>query len=265
MERPKPSGIVTLTTDFGTSDHYAGVLRGVILSRCPTATVVDLTHGVKPGAIEQGAFFLSQGYTAYPAGTVHAAVVDPGVGSDRRCLIAISNGHYFVGPDNGVLSHVLTDPGAVVIAVNVDAVLPAPASQTFHGRDLFAPLAARIVTGDDFSWWGTPIQDMVRLPSLEAKERLPGEWRGRVLNIDRFGNIVTNLPAGLVTGKFLLQVGSAPVNRLAATYEDAEDGELFAIVGSAGFLEVSVRGRSAALAAQASLGGQVDLRADPLS
>lgn len=237
----------------------------MILSRCPTATVVDLTHGVKPGAIEQGAFFLAQGYSAYPPGTVHAAVVDPGVGSDRRCLIAISNGHYFVGPDNGVLSHVLTDPGDIVIAVDIKAVLPAPASRTFHGRDLFAPLAARIVTGDDFSWWGIPIQDMVRLPSLEAKELLPGEWRGRVLNIDQFGNIVTNLPAGLVTREFSLQVGNTTVNRFAKTYAEAGDGELFAIAGSAGLLEVSVRGRSASIVVQASLGSQVILRADPLS
>jgi S-adenosylmethionine hydrolase len=268
VERLKPSGIVTLTTDFGLADHYVGAMKGVILAAYPAATIVDITHGVEPYQIEQGAFFLRQAYAAFPAGTVHVAVVDPGVGTARRSLTARTSGHYFVAPDNGLLSHVAWDAPTKVHAVEFEQVIGAPMSRTFHGRDVFAPLGARIAMGEDPTSWGSPIEDYVLLRSLEPERRTSGRWRGRVLNVDRFGNLVTSLRPELVAsleGDFVLRVGEAEITRLAEAYDDIEDEEPFLIAGSAGFLEVSVRQGSAAESVDAWLGDEVELEDNSLS
>jgi S-adenosylmethionine hydrolase len=268
VDRPEPSGVVTLTTDFGTADHYAGVLHGVILSGFGGATIVDLTHGVQPQQIEQGAFLLGQGYAAFPTGSVHVAVVDPGVGTGRRCLVATAHGHYFVGPDNGVLSHVLAAAPAEVIAVNVERVLPPPSSWTFHGRDIFAPLGARVAGGEDFRGWGDVIDDWGRLRSPDPEPIGPGRWSGRVLNVDRFGNLVTNLKPELITavrGSFAIHVGAVSVTRQAGTYSDVEGDGPFVIAGSAGLLEISVRCGSAADEIEVGLGAPVELTVNSLS
>lgn len=268
MEQPQSSGIVTLTTDFGLVDHYAGVMRGVIFSICPAATVVDLTHGVEPQQIEQGAFFLAQGYAAFPGGSVHVAVVDPAVGTKRRYLVAIAHGHYFVGPDNGVLSHVLAGANAKVLAVDVERILPPLESRTFHGRDVFAPLGARIAIGESISNWGERIADYARLPSLEPEALGSGCWRGRVLSIDRFGNFVTSLRPELIKSfeaGFVLRVGQAEITRQVGAYDEVDDKKPFVITGSAGFLEISVRQGSAVDAIEAALGDAVELRDDSVS
>ena len=268
MERHKPSGIVTLTTDFGLADHYVGAMKGIILKTYPKATIVDITHGVEPYQIEQGAFFLAQAYAAFPAGTVHVAVIDPGVGTARQCLTASSNGHYFVAPDNGLLSHVAWGAPTKVHAVEFEQVVGAPMSRTFHGRDIFAPLGARIAMGEDPASWGSLVDDYIQLRSLEPERRTSGRWRGRVLNVDRFGNLVTSLRPELVASLgngFVLRVGEAEITRLGETYEDIEDGEPFLIAGSAGFLEVSVREGSAAESVDAWLGDEVELEDNSLS
>ncbi len=268
MEQPQSSGIVTLTTDFGLVDHYAGVMRGVIFSICPAATVVDLTHGVEPQQIEQGAFFLAQGYAAFPGGSVHVAVVDPAVGTNRRYLVAIARGHYFVGPDNGVLSHALAGANAKVLAVDVERILPPLESRTFHGRDVFAPLGARIAIGESISNWGERIADYVRLPSLEPEALGSGRWRGRVLSIDRFGNFVTSLRPELIKSfeaGFVLRIGQVEITRQVGAYDEVDDKKPFVITGSAGFLEISVRQGPAADTIEAGLGDAVELRDDSVS
>lgn len=256
-----------MTTDFGLADHYVGVMKGVILSLCRTATVVNLTHGVEPQQIEQGAFFLAQSFRSFPPGTVHVAVVDPGVGTSRQCLTAQSQGHYFVAPDNGLLSHVVWEAGAEVSVVDVERVLPKPASRTFHGRDIFAPLAAKIVCGEDPADWGERVDDYVLLRGLEPELRSSGRWRGRVLNVDRFGNLVTSLRPALLASfdqGFLLRVGDAEIDRIAESYDDIDDEEPFLIAGSAGFLEVSVKQGSAAESVDAWLGDEVELEDDSI-
>jgi hypothetical protein len=268
VERPKPSGIVTLTTDFGLADHYVGAMKGVILTIFPAARIVDITHGVEPYQIEQGAFFLAQSYKNFPKGTVHVAVVDPGVGTARLCLTARTSEHYFVAPDNGLLSHVAWDTPTKVHAVEFEQVAGAPMSRTFHGRDIFAPLGARIPMGEDPASWGGLLADYVLLRSLEPERRTSGRWRGRVLNVDRFGNLVTSLRPELVApldGNFVLRVGEAEVTRLAQIYDEIEDEEPFLIAGSAGFLEVSVRQGSAAESVDAWLGDEVELEDNSLS
>ena len=268
MERLKPSGIVTLTTDFGLADHYVGAMKGVILATYPTATIVENTHGVEPYQIEQGAFFLAHAYTAFPAGTVHVAVVDPGVGTARQCLTARAEGHYFVAPDNGLLSHVAWNAPTTVRAVEFEQVVGAPTTRTFHGRDIFAPLGARIAMGEDPAAWGSLVEDYVLLRSLEPERRTSGRWRGRVLNVDRFGNLVTSLRPELLASfdcDFVLRVGEAEITRLAEVYDGIEDEEPFLIAGSAGFLEVSVRQGSAAESVDAWLGDEVELEDNSLS
>ncbi len=262
MASPEPSGIVTLTTDFGLTDHYVGVMKGVILSICPTAKVVDLTHGVEPQQIEQGAFFLAQGYRYFPEGTVHVAVVDPGVGTSRRCLYAEADGHYFVAPDNGVLTYALDGTEAQVYGMEIGFGSEFTASRTFHGRDFFAPLAASIVKRGGLNARGEPTQDYERLRPLEPELRSSGRWRGRVLNVDRFGNLVTNLTPDMLAldeYPFVIRIGDAEITRFFETYADAETDEPFAIVGSAGYIEISVQEASAAEDVDAWLGDEVEL------
>ena len=257
-----------MTTDFGLADHYVGAMKGVILATYPGVTIADITHGVEPYQVEQGAFFLAQAYKTFPKGTVHVAVVDPGVGTARQCLTARTGEHYFVAPDNGLLSHVAWDTPTKVHTVEFEQVIGTPMSRTFHGRDVFAPVGARIAMGEDPTSWGILVEDYVVLRSLEPERRTSGRWRGRVLNVDRFGNLVTSLRPELVAaleGDFLLRVGEAEITRLAEAYADIDDEEPFLVAGSAGYLEVSVRQGSAAEAVDAWLGDEVELEDNSLS
>lgn len=248
MPFPDPSGIVTLTTDFGLEDHYVGVMQGVIAHIFPAARVIDVSHRVQPYSIDQGAFFVEQSYRYFPPGTVHMAVVDPGVGTSRRAIAALADGHYFVAPDNGLLPLAL--PGLELEVYESDAERWGlrPMSSTFHGRDLFAPTAAWLARGKSLTEMGPRIEDWVR---LERPAR-------RILNIDRFGNVVTSIRPVELEGKALL-AGGLRVNALAKTYEDAPEGEPFAIVGSAGLVEISIRQASAAQRLGLSIGDAVSL------
>ena len=195
-------------------------------------------------------------------------MVDPGVGTARQCLTAQAGGHYFVAPDNGLLSHVAWDTLTQVHTVEFEQVIGAPMSRTFHGRDIFAPLGARIAMGEDPTRWGSLVDDYLLLRSLEPERRTSGRWRGRVLNVDRFGNLVTSLRPELlasIEGDFVLRVGEAEITRLAETYDEIEDEEPFLITGSAGFVEVSVRQGSAAESVDAWLGDEVELEDNSLS
>ncbi|HYM51584.1 MAG TPA: SAM-dependent chlorinase/fluorinase, partial [Candidatus Limnocylindrales bacterium] len=209
------NGIITLLTDFGTADSYVGALKGAILQAFRQATIVDLAHGLQPYAILQAAHLLDGAWSSFPAGTVHVVVVDPGVGSRRPAVALAAGDHFFVGPDNGVFTFVPDD-----IRQQVALTIPAHASATFHGRDVFAPAAAHLAAGGDLSAIGTPSSGLLRLPS--SAEKIGEAYRALVLHCDRFGNVVTNTPPRALPR--LRSVNGRPV-RPVRTYEDGQDGE----------------------------------------
>ena len=206
--------IITLLTDFGTEDYFVGAMKGVILTRNPAAVIVDITHSIPPQDVRAGAFTLSAVYDSFPAGSIHLAVVDPGVGSNRRPVIIEAAGHLFVGPDNGLFSMVLDRaPGAKVRHVTNTAYLLPDPSSTFHGRDIFAPVAAALAQGVCPGELGPVIQDPVRFGFVECESLMDGTMVGRVIHIDHFGNCVTNfaweqLQPRLAARPFCLRVGS---------------------------------------------------------
>ncbi len=187
-----PAPILTLTSDFGLSDHYVAVMKGVILSICPPARIVDISHGISPFEIAEGAYLIAQAYPCFPRKTVHVVVVDPGVGTARRPILLEAAGQYFVGPDNGVLSMIYSREKHKVRLISNERYFRKPVSRTFHGRDIFSPVAAHLASGVPPSRMGKLIQDYLQ-PSFEKPQRTGKRtWTGRILRIDRFGNIVTN-------------------------------------------------------------------------
>jgi S-adenosylmethionine hydrolase len=241
-----PAPILTLTTDFGLSDHYVGAMKGVILGICPRAQIVDISHQVTPYAIAEGAFLIAQAYGAFPSGTVHAVVVDPGVGSDRRPILMEAAGQYFVAPDNGVLAMVFAREKHKVRVISNARYFRHPVSQTFHGRDIFAPVAAHVAAGVAASRMGKIIADYVRPQFEKPRQTGPRTWVGEILHIDRFGNIVTNFHVDDFPAFEELAIGRAKARRLVSSYAEAKVGELVAIVGSSGYLELSMKQASAA-------------------
>lgn len=234
----KPNGIVTLLTDFGLDDAYVGAMKGAILAVLPKASVVDITHGVRPFAVLQGAFLLDSAWRSFPAGTVHIAVVDPGVGSRRKAIAFRAAEHYFVGPDNGLFTF-LTEP----ISETVDLATPPEASPTFHGRDLFAPTAARLAAGLQLAEVGRlRREEPMRLPDAWAS-KVGEAWRAQALHCDRFGNVISNLP---IRALARIKAVNGTRVRTVETYEDAEPNELVALVGSSGRIEFALREGSAA-------------------
>ena len=227
--------LITLLTDFGTADYYVGAVKGVILSVNPDAVIVDITHEVPAQDIETGAFLLLAAYKTFPRGTVHVAVVDPGVGSTRRPIIVSAADQFFVGPDNGIFTYI--EPPHRAFHVTAEKHFRPDPSSTFHGRDIFAPVAAALSTGVSPEEFGPEINDEVKLPSLETPLR--------IIHIDRFGNCVTNITRERFEGKSL-SINGRPISALRKFYGEAPEGEIFAIWGSAGFLEISMNGGSAA-------------------
>jgi hypothetical protein len=245
-----PAPIFTLTSDFGLSDHYVAAMKGVILTICPQARMVDISHDISPFEIAEGAYLIAQAYPSFPRKTVHVVVVDPGVGTARRPILLEAAGQYFVGPDNGVLSMVYSREKHKVRLISNDRYFRKPVSQTFHGRDIFSPVAAHLAAGVPPSRMGKLIQDYLR-PAFEKPQRTGKRtWTGRILKIDRFGNIVTNFHASefpdLERKNFSLALGPRQVGVMAHNYAECGPGELFAIAGSSGYLEVSVGQGSAA-------------------
>ncbi len=233
--------ILTLTTDFGLSDHYVGAMKGVILGICSGARIVDISHQVTPFEIAEGAYLIAQAYACFPAGTVHVAVVDPGVGSERRAILIEAAGQHFVGPDNGVFAMVMAREKHKARAISNARYFRAPVSRTFHGRDIFAPVAAHLAAGVPAARMGKPIRNLVKPEFSAAKEA------GQVLHVDRFGNIVTNLRASDFAGKrFAVEIGRAKISAVVQSYAEAPPNKLFLIEGSSGFIEVSMNRGSAA-------------------
>ncbi len=255
----QPSGVVTLLTDFGLSDPYVGVMKGVMLSLSPKLELIDLTHGVPAQAVAVGAWHLSQSWMRFPRGTVHVVVVDPGVGSERRILLAERDGHVFLGPDNGVLDPSL-DEETVVRALDVERFALPGASRTFHGRDVFSPAAAALADGLDPSEAGEPITSWERyaLPVGELDEA--GAIHAAVLYADSFGNLITTVEAALLgDAAWSVEVGGESIP-LVGTYAEVEVGALLALVGSSGTVELSVRDGDAAARLGAGAGTAVVIR-----
>lgn len=248
--------IITLLTDFGTSDSYVAEMKGVILSRIPAATLVDITHNIHPGDIRSAAYVLGRTWHLFPAGTVHLVVVDPGVGGARAALAFRAHDHSFVGPDNGVFSSVLHDAEVEMIQLPV----PANASATFHGRDLFAPAAAALAGGAAVATLGQPFDRMPErlaytIPRHEGKTVI-----GEIVYVDRFGSLVTNLTPELVPAYARIEVEDLDIGQLRRTYDDVATGGLLAYLGSAGTIEIAVRNGSAARRLGIGVGGRVRAR-----
>jgi S-adenosylmethionine hydrolase len=245
--------LVSFVSDFGHEDWFVGVVHGVVLEICPRARIVDLTHEIPPGLVERAAFVLEAACPDLPAGTVNLAVVDPGVGTARRALAVRARGQLFVGPDNGILEWALSDPDAEVHMLAEERWFRRPVSRTFHGRDVFAPVAAHLACGVPLDSFGPRVTDPVRSPRPAARA-LEGELSGCVMFVDRFGNALTNLTVEALAAAFprvaedalVVRIGSRQVHGLARSYGDAPIGTLVAIIGSSGRLEIAQVGGDAA-------------------
>lgn len=237
---------ITLTTDFGYADWFVGAMKGVILSICPRAAVVDISHGVPAGDIISGAFVIREAYSFYPAGTVHVCVVDPGVGGGRAAIAVRTGRFLFVGPDNGLMSPACSDDGIdEIISIDNPDFMLENVSTTFHGRDIFAPAAAHLAAGVPLDALGRRVEAMAALDagSVRREGRI---MEGRVIYIDHFGNLITNIHGDdISSGRVSVEVGGASVPGLFASYSSAETGGALALIGSGGYLEISVNGGSA--------------------
>ncbi|MBI4409937.1 MAG: SAM-dependent chlorinase/fluorinase [Gemmatimonadetes bacterium] len=251
---------ITLLTDFGTADGYVGAMKGVIASIAPEAVVDDVAHDLPPGDVRAAAWTLARYWRLYPAGTVHVAVVDPGVGSERRALAASCDGRLLLAPDNGVLTRVFDEaPPAALVSIEDRRHLREPVSATFHGRDVFAPAAAHLARGLPVADLGPAVRDpllfQVPPPSREADS-----IHGEVVHVDRFGNLITNIPGEWCAGGAAVRVGQDTVGAVRRTYSDVVPGEALALVGSAGLLEISVRDGSAAERLGVGRGAAVEVK-----
>lgn len=246
--------IITLLTDFGAADYFVGAMKGVILSTNPRAVIVDITHEIPAHDVQAGAFTLFAASETFPAGTIHVAVVDPGVGSARRAILGESGGQLFIAPDNGLLSYVCERSGASRVRhLTNQNFFRDDVSATFHGRDVFAPVAAALSVGVEPSELGKEIDDWVRLPPLAPHVRSDGTIEATIIHIDRFGNCVTNLTRRELSEDRIargaaLVVNGHTIRSFRRFYADADGDshEPFAIWGSAGFLEISALRASAA-------------------
>lgn len=257
--------IVTLTTDFGLVEPYVGVMKGVICNINPSVQLVDITHSVQSFDILDGALAISQAYSYFPPDTIHLIVVDPGVGSSRRPIVAKAGQYTFVAPDNGVLSLVYEREETLSVHhVTAEHYFLQPVSNTFHGRDVFAPVAAYLSKGVEAAKFGDQITDFVRFATPKPKPAGPNSWKGVVLKTEKFGNLITNftpkdLPQLFQDSPpvFRINVGKTEITRICPNYASGAQGEIFGVVGSSGFLEISMNRGSAARTAAADRGAEV--------
>ena len=275
------SGLITLTTDFGLDDAYVAAMKGVILSINPKATIVDVCHAVQPQNIAQAAFIISASYQYFPQGTIHIVVVDPGVGTERRAVLLVTPSAFFIAPDNGVLSYIIEESsleadeqalsigegetelrwGLQAVALTNPHFWRHPVSATFHGRDIFAPVAAYLSLGTAVADFGDLIYSLFTFPfSRPQIKQIKGEGvlTGHVIHIDHFGNLITNFRRqDLPRGKLFIEVAGHIIDGVSESYAEAD--ELLAIIGSSGNLEVSLKNGSAARLIQAKIGSEVSI------
>lgn len=270
--------VITLTTDFGTDDAYVATMKGVILSINPRVTIVDICHNVQPQNISQAAFILSTAHHYFPEGTIHVVVVDPGVGTERRVVLVVTPSAFFIAPDNGVLSYIIeeaslemeeqpppTGGGQIRLGHGLQAFALTnphfwhhPVSTTFHGRDIFAPVAAYLSSGTPAQDFGEPIDTLFTFPLPRPQIKEDGVLAGYVIHIDHFGNLITTFKKeDLPKGRVFIEVAGHIVEGVSQSY--AEDSELLAIIGSSGNLEVSLKNGSAAQLLRAKIGNEVSI------
>ena len=259
---------ITLLTDFGLADEYAGVLKGVIHGISPAAVIFDVTHGIAPQNVVEAAYTLKASYSYFPEGTIHVAVVDPGVGTARHVVAVRCGGYLFLAPDNGLLAPILQthapDEGYLVENENL---FRHPVSATFHGRDIFAPVAAHLSQGLPLKALGRPLKfdGLQPLPVHGPRLDPSGVLEGQIVGVDRFGNLITNIGsdhlAELGTGKLDILLGDRTITTVTRTYDHGGIGEILAIIGSRNCLEIAVNGASAADTLSMTHGEVVRIRA----
>ena len=258
---------ITFTTDFGTKDGYDGVMKGVVHGIAPQAAIYDISHEISPQNIQEGGLIIAQHAFYFPPGTVHIIVVDPGVGTDRRAIAARVGDHYFVAPDNGVLSRVFAHGEAqgwsikVVSADNSNYWLPQQ-SNTFHGRDIFSPVGAHLANGILLEELGTPVEDPIRLP-IPAPSQQESRIIGEVVHIDHFGNLATNIDREMLAGKqgIQVQIAGKTIQGLVTSFEAGEHGsnQLVALIDSTGALAISANKGSTAQILACQVGTPVEV------
>jgi len=257
--------IITLTTDYGINDHLVGVMKGVILSINPDVNVVDITHGVLAHDILDGALTIGQAYQHFPPKTIHVVVVDPSVGTQRRPILVASDQHYFVAPDNGVMSSVYDHTEALYVwHIISEHYFRQPVSNTFHGRDIFAPVAAWLSKSWQTSAFGEPMTDFVRF-AIPKPKASGNTVKGIVLRVDQFGNLITNVrvedvPAlASADGKCTIKAGNASITKVVPTFASGANGEAVGVIGSSGYLEICVNKTSAARTLGIGRGAEVSV------
>jgi S-adenosylmethionine hydrolase len=259
--------IITLTTDFGSNDHFVGAMKGVILDIVPDAQIVDICHSVQAYDVLDGALTISQAYSYFPNRTVHVVVVDPGVGTARRPILASCDKYHFVGPDNGVLSLVYAREERMHVRhITSEHYFLQPVSNTFHARDIFAPVAAYLAKEVDSLKFGEEVEDYVRFNAPKPKAVDANHLRGVVLKVDRFGNLVTNITPqdapvlfGTTAKPFKIVVGSREITEIHKAYAEGAPGEVIGILGSMGFLEIAANRGTAAQLTGAGKGNEVTI------
>jgi hypothetical protein len=259
--------IITITTDFGVRDHFVGAMKGVILTINPEANLLDISHDVASYSVVDGAFTIAQAYPYFPSETVHLVVVDPGVGGERRPILVQAGRHFFVGPDNGVFSFIYEREERITVRhITASHYFLQPVSRTFHGRDVFSPIAAWLTKGIDASHFGEPISDYRRFTSLNPTIESEQRARGIVLKADKFGNLITNFSIAQFpqfvqpeAPAFALEIKGQQLTHLRKTFEEGVPGEIFAIVGSSGYLEIVCQGAAASRALKAGSGDDIVL------
>jgi hypothetical protein len=258
----RPSGIITLMTDFGQEGTYAGVMKGVILGLNPRARIVDLTHTLTPFEPAEAALWLRASYHYFPKGAIHVVVVDPGVGGRRRIIAAHTDGHFFLAPDNGILHPILSTHKGNVHSVTDRRYFLAHVSRTFHGRDIFAPVAAHLSVGLAIERLGPPLPEIHPLDLPEPKLVQDREIVGRIVLTDRFGNLITNVPRPMLehlgpADDLAVHIGSKTIHGIRRSYSDAPKGELLAVVGSLDTLEIACHQASAKRKLRARIGAAI--------
>ena len=259
--------IITLTTDFGINDHFVGAMKGVILDIVPEAAIVDISHAVQAFDVLDGALAISQAYACFPNGTIHVVVVDPGVGTERRPILASSDTYHFIAPDNGVLSMIYAREAHMTVRhITAEHYFRQPVSATFHARDIFAPVAAYLAKQVDSHKFGDEIEDYVRFAAPKPKAVAENRLRAVVLRVDRFGNLITNVtpedvPAlfGDQPSAFKIVVGKTEITNIHGAYAEGAPGEVFGILGSMGYLEICANRASAAQITGAAKGSEVNI------
>jgi len=247
--------LITLLTDYGTRDHFVASMKGVIHSINPTANMIDISHEVAPQDIIEAAFLIRSCFSFFPPSTIHVIVVDPSVGSSRKPILVSTENHVFIAPDNGVLSLIYeVEPPSQVVEITAEHYMLPEVSKTFHGRDVFAPVAAWLSKGVDVLNFGEPLEQYVRLALPKSKTTADGQLKGIILHVDRFGNLISNISyedfqtarENTPGDKFLVSIGNREIQGLKQFYSESQKGELLALFGSTKYLEIAQNQGSAA-------------------